>query len=48
MALMPLSVVGLALTTRVWNAKPQAKVVAPTTSAVAASAASAPRTGTGG
>ncbi len=47
MALVPLSVVGLALTTRVWNAKPQAKGATPTAE-VAASSASAPRTGTEG
>jgi OPA family glycerol-3-phosphate transporter-like MFS transporter len=47
MALVPLSVVGLALTTRVWNARPQTKVATPNTS-VAASTVTTPRTGTEG
>ncbi len=49
-ALVPLSFVGLALCTRVWNARPQGKATTPPAVAATAAATSAPvsRTGTGG
>jgi OPA family glycerol-3-phosphate transporter-like MFS transporter len=49
-ALVPLSVAGLLLATRVWNARPQPKAApTPVLAPASASAASAPpRTGTGG
>lgn len=48
-ALVPLSLVGLVLCTRLWNAKPQGKAApAPAVAAAAAATAPAPRTGTGG
>jgi OPA family glycerol-3-phosphate transporter-like MFS transporter len=49
-ALVPLSFVGLALCTRLWNAKPQGKAGTPPAVAATTAATSAPvsRTGTGG
>jgi OPA family glycerol-3-phosphate transporter-like MFS transporter len=49
-AMVPLSFVGLALCTRVWNAKPQGKATTPPAVAATAAATSAPvsKTGTGG
>ncbi|WP_224367265.1 MFS transporter [Hyalangium versicolor] len=46
-ALVPLSVVGLVLATRVWNARPQAKVAAPSASVMAPTSPSG-KTGTDG
>jgi MFS transporter, OPA family, glycerol-3-phosphate transporter len=48
MALVPLSVVGLVLATRVWNAKPQPQQAPPPLAAVDAPAAASRRTGTDG
>jgi OPA family glycerol-3-phosphate transporter-like MFS transporter len=47
-ALVPLSVAGLLLATRVWNARPQPKQSPQPTAAAAPAASSAPRTGTEG
>jgi OPA family glycerol-3-phosphate transporter-like MFS transporter len=45
---VPLSVVGLLLATRVWNAKPQSKAAPHPAMTAGVPPAQAPRTGTGG